>query len=179
MRPSQLSSTGESPPWICSPRDRGAGAEQRTHPCIRSSDESRRTCSTDDGGRGKAGSMEKPFRWAVAPDGGRPSGRACAHVGVLVAPGASAPAQPPGCADCLRRGDRWVRLRRCVTCGYVGCCDTSRGRHAYAHHLLSGHPVALSLAPDEDWAWCFIDEVFLVRSPLQRVAGAMEPEGGT
>ncbi|MET9602367.1 UBP-type zinc finger domain-containing protein [Streptomyces sp. NPDC006459] len=57
-----------------------------------------------------------------------------------------------------------VRLRRCVTCGYVGCCDSSRGMHAHGHHVLSGHPVALSLASDEDWAWCFTDEVFLVRS---------------
>ncbi|KKZ73755.1 hypothetical protein VO63_11250 [Streptomyces showdoensis] len=100
----------------------------------------------------------------MAPDGGRPHGRSCAHLGLLPEPGTPRPAGPADCADCSARGWSWVRLRSCVTCGHVGCCDSSAGAHAYAHHLRSGHPVALSLAADEDWAWCFADEVFLVRS---------------
>lgn len=98
--------------------------------------------------------------WEVAPDGGRPDGATCAHVGLLRTPEVT----PDGaCADCLSRGWPWVRLRWCVTCGKVGCCDSSRGMHAHEHYTRSGHPVVLSLAPDEDWAWCFADEVFLVR----------------
>lgn len=102
--------------------------------------------------------------WRVGPDGGRPQGRSCAHLGLLQASEMAPPAPPVGCADCLARGWSWVRLRRCVTCGHVGCCDSSRGLHAHDHHVRSGHPVVLSLAPDEDWAWCFTDEVFLLRS---------------
>ncbi|MFF3942674.1 UBP-type zinc finger domain-containing protein [Streptomyces phaeofaciens] len=101
--------------------------------------------------------------WEVAPDGGRPQRLLCAHLGLLVPSGVPLPARPVGCADCLPRGWNWVRLRWCVRCGYVGCCDSSRGMHAYDHHVRSGHPVVLSLASDEDWAWCFVDEVFLVR----------------
>ncbi|MEU9002087.1 UBP-type zinc finger domain-containing protein [Streptomyces sp. NPDC048551] len=80
-------------------------------------------------------------------------------------PPTPAPAPEEGCTDCRAGGWSWVRLRRCLTCGYVGCCDSSRGRHAYAHHTATGHPLVVSLAPDEDWAWCFPDEVFLVRVP--------------
>lgn len=100
--------------------------------------------------------------WTVARDGGRPerSGE-CPHA-------ATAPAAPEapadGCAECLLSGGSWRRLRWCATCGHVGCCDSSRGRHAYAHHEQTGHPLVLSLAKDEDWAWCFVDEVFLVRA---------------
>ncbi|MFE5796711.1 UBP-type zinc finger domain-containing protein [Streptomyces sp. NPDC056503] len=105
--------------------------------------------------------------WEVAPDGGRPEGRSCTHLALLSAP--PAPPEPPapptaGCADCLPRGWRWVRLRLCVTCGNVGCCDSSRGTHAHDHYVRSGHPVVLSLASDEGWAWCFADQVFLIRS---------------
>ncbi|MFJ7154409.1 UBP-type zinc finger domain-containing protein [Streptomyces sp. NPDC101118] len=103
-----------------------------------------------------------PSSWAVSPDGGRPEGRSCSHVAAL-----SDPPGPPSreCASCRVRGWTWTRLRWCVTCGHVGCCDSSRGRHAYAHHEQTGHPVALSLAGDEPWAWCFVDEVFLIRVP--------------
>lgn len=100
--------------------------------------------------------------WAVSPDGGLPEGRVCSHLAALPA----SPGTPyEVCAQCRSRGWTWTRLRWCATCGHVGCCDSSRGRHAYAHHAQTGHPVALSLAPDESWAWCFVDEVFLVRVP--------------
>ncbi|MFG2621255.1 UBP-type zinc finger domain-containing protein [Streptomyces sp. NPDC048507] len=104
----------------------------------------------------------------MAPDGGRPEGRTCTHA-AEPAPEPDRPTPGPtageGCPDCRARGWRWVRLRRCLTCGYVGCCDSSRGRHAYGHHAATGHPLVVSLAPDEDWAWCYADEVFLVRVP--------------
>jgi hypothetical protein len=64
-----------------------------------------------------------------------------------------------GCEDCLREGGRWVHLRLCETCGHVGCCDSSPGRHATAHYRESSHPVVRSYEPGEDWWWCFDDEL--------------------
>jgi tellurite resistance protein TerC len=46
------------------------------------------------------------------------------------------------CAECVAAGDTWVRLRMCLTCGNIACCDSSRNRHALAHFQSSGHPVA-------------------------------------
>lgn len=67
----------------------------------------------------------------------------------------------PGCEDCLRIGSWWVHLRMCMTCGQVGCCDSSPNRHASAHANASGHPIIRSLEPGEDWMWCFVDQVVL------------------
>ena len=64
-----------------------------------------------------------------------------------------------GCEDCLRIGGQWVHLRMCQQCGHVGCCDNSPNRHATAHFRKTGHPVIRSIEPDEDWFWCFEDEV--------------------
>jgi uncharacterized UBP type Zn finger protein len=65
----------------------------------------------------------------------------------------------PGCEECLATGGRWVHLRMCQTCGQVGCCDSSPGRHATAHFRLTGHPLVRSFEPGEDWFWCYVDEV--------------------
>ncbi|MFB7285969.1 UBP-type zinc finger domain-containing protein [Actinacidiphila glaucinigra] len=70
-------------------------------------------------------------------------------------------ATPPddGCADCLAAGHHdWVHLRLCLTCGHIGCCDSSPGRHATAHYEATGHPVIRSYQPGEDWRWCFVHE---------------------
>ena len=61
------------------------------------------------------------------------------------------------CEECAQAGDRWVRLRTCLTCGHVGCCDSSRGRHANAHFEATGHPLMRSAEPGEAWAWCYVD----------------------
>ena len=75
----------------------------------------------------------------------------------------------PGCEDCLRGGHRnWVHLRICLTCGHVGCCDTSPGKHATAHFHATRHPVMRSLEPGESWGWCFVDEVLLESEPEGR-----------
>ena len=66
-----------------------------------------------------------------------------------------------GCEDCLRIGSWWVHLRMCMTCGKVGCCDSSPNRHASKHARAAGHPIVRSQEPGEDWMWCFIDEVVL------------------
>lgn len=69
------------------------------------------------------------------------------------------PDTPEGCHACLdEHSTNWVHLRMCVTCGYVGCCDSSPHRHASAHFRDSHHPVMRSLEPGEAWRWCYIDE---------------------
>jgi hypothetical protein len=35
-----------------------------------------------------------------------------------------------GCKECLEMGDTWVHLRECLICGHVGCCDSSKNKHA-------------------------------------------------
>ena len=68
-----------------------------------------------------------------------------------------------GCVDCLELGDSWMHLRLCMTCGSVGCCDSSPNKHASAHARTSSHPIVESYEPGEEWFWCYIDEVsFLV-----------------
>jgi uncharacterized UBP type Zn finger protein len=71
------------------------------------------------------------------------------------------PAPPLGCEECLKAGDRWVHLRMCLTCGRIGCCDSSPNKHATAHFHASGHPLIRSAEPGEEWAWCYVDEVGL------------------
>jgi CPA2 family monovalent cation:H+ antiporter-2 len=66
-----------------------------------------------------------------------------------------------GCEECLKIGDKWVHLRICLTCGHVGCCDTSPNKHATAHFHSTNHPIMRSLQPGEDWAWCFVDEEYV------------------
>jgi monovalent cation:H+ antiporter-2, CPA2 family len=69
------------------------------------------------------------------------------------------PRTPGGCEECLQIGSRWTHLRMCMTCGHVGCCDTSPNRHARRHYHDSGHPIMQSVEPGESWGWCVIDDV--------------------
>lgn len=61
-----------------------------------------------------------------------------------------------GCAECERDGLVPVHLRLCLTCGNVGCCDSSVGRHATGHFEATGHPVMRSFEPGESWRWCYV-----------------------
>ena len=72
------------------------------------------------------------------------------------------PVSVAGCQDCLAEGTLWFHLRICLECGHVGCCDNSPERHATAHANASGHPVIRSLQPDEEWSWCYIDQVGMI-----------------
>ena len=65
------------------------------------------------------------------------------------------------CPECVALGDTWVHLRICMVCGHVGCCDSSKNKHATAHFKSSGHPVIKSLETGEDWAWCYVDDTLL------------------
>jgi uncharacterized UBP type Zn finger protein len=71
------------------------------------------------------------------------------------------PSSTVGCTECLRIGATWVHLRMCLTCGNVGCCDSSPNRHASKHASEAGHPIIRSMEPGEDWVWCYVDEVVL------------------
>ncbi|MGH3716849.1 MAG: UBP-type zinc finger domain-containing protein [Micromonosporaceae bacterium] len=64
-----------------------------------------------------------------------------------------------GCAECLTLGrDDWVHLRLCLSCGQVGCCDSSPLKHASAHFRDSQHPVMRSYEPGETWRWCYVHQ---------------------
>ena len=65
-----------------------------------------------------------------------------------------------GCEECLKMGERWMHLRLCETCGHVGCCDSSKNKHATKHFHATGHPIIKSLEPGEEWGWCYVDELF-------------------
>jgi len=60
------------------------------------------------------------------------------------------------CPACVAEGSRWVALRQCLDCGYVGCCDSSPARHADRHFRDTTHPVIESAEPGEDWRWCYV-----------------------
>jgi uncharacterized UBP type Zn finger protein len=63
-----------------------------------------------------------------------------------------------GCEKCLQTGDTWLNLRLCRSCGHVGCCDSSKNRHATKHFMDTGHPIMTALEPGPGWSWCYIDD---------------------
>jgi hypothetical protein len=64
------------------------------------------------------------------------------------------PPSGPGCVECLATLDGWwFHLRRCAACGHVGCCDSSPSQHASRHAADTGHAIAQSYEPGEDWFW--------------------------
>lgn len=79
----------------------------------------------------------------------------CAHLDTVadVAPSS------PGCEDCLRTGDSWVQLRMCMSCGHIGCCDSSPNQHASAHFQSTQHPVIQSYEPGGDWWYCYLENL--------------------
>ena len=83
---------------------------------------------------------------------------ACAHLAEL--PAEVTPMTPQGCEECLLDGTSWVHLRLCLTCGHVGCCDSSPWRHATAHGA-AGHPVIRSFQAGETWRWCYVDQAIV------------------
>lgn len=91
----------------------------------------------------------------AARDSGAPG--SCEHLC------AAADADPPVpanalCEECAEDGQSiWAHLRMCLTCGHVGCCDSSPQRHATAHYQATGHPVMRSIEPGESWRWCYAD----------------------
>jgi hypothetical protein len=82
---------------------------------------------------------------------------ACAHIDGV----ASVKHATEGhCDECVKRGDHWVHLRTCQSCGATLCCDSSPNRHASSHARTAGHPVIASAEPGERWLYCFPDDLF-------------------
>jgi uncharacterized UBP type Zn finger protein len=79
----------------------------------------------------------------------------CSHLDEILDP----PPRTEGCEECIAIGSHWLHLRRCMTCGHIGCCDSSPNKHASKHARSSGHPIIKSFEPGEDWMWCYVDEV--------------------
>jgi len=80
----------------------------------------------------------------------------CAHLDMIETFEANT---PEGCEECLKMGSRWVHLRLCLTCGHVGCCDSSPNKHASKHAAAQEHPLVQSFEKGEDWIWCYVDEL--------------------
>jgi uncharacterized UBP type Zn finger protein len=78
----------------------------------------------------------------------------CAHVQSVQ----SVTPRSQGCEECLATGDTWVHLRLCLSCGHVGCCDSSKNKHSTKHYRATSHPIVRSFEPGEDWNWCYADE---------------------
>ena len=86
----------------------------------------------------------------------------CEHLILLEKPG-RAPVKPSGngCTECLEGGGEWVHLRLCMSCGHVGCCDSSPSKHATKHAHRTQHPTLRSYEPGEDWAYCYPDDLMV------------------
>ena len=66
-----------------------------------------------------------------------------------------------GCEDCLKIGGSWVQLRLCLTCGHVGCCDSSPNKHATKHYRETTHPIIEAFPSEDPWRWCYVDQRYL------------------
>jgi uncharacterized UBP type Zn finger protein len=84
--------------------------------------------------------------------------QACKHLDHVIT---DTPKTPQGCEECLAAGETWVQLRLCRTCGHVGCCDSSEGKHATKHFKATGHPIMSSMERGDTWSWCYVDEMML------------------
>lgn len=76
-----------------------------------------------------------------------------------------APHTLEGCEECLQTQGWWVHLRLCLTCGHVGCCDSSANKHATKHFQRTNHPIVRSFEPGEDWGWCYADRLMFEPAP--------------
>ncbi|WP_243398118.1 cation:proton antiporter [Deinococcus koreensis] len=76
----------------------------------------------------------------------------CGHAALSAGP---VTPEADACLECVAAGDTWVHLRVCMSCGHVGCCDSSKNRHATRHARSQGHPVIHSAEPGETWAYCY------------------------
>jgi uncharacterized UBP type Zn finger protein len=77
----------------------------------------------------------------------------CPHAGQLAR---EAQSEKKACEACGLPGP----LRRCLTCGYVGCCE-SFGAHDTEHARKSGHHFIRPHRCDYDWLWCYGCNAFL------------------
>lgn len=93
----------------------------------------------------------------------------CSHLGQIKN---VVPRTPDGCEECLASGDTWVHLRLCRECGHVGCCDSSKNKHATKHFHATQHAIMQSFQPGEDWGWCYVDQLMLAPD----TSGNLQPD---
>jgi uncharacterized UBP type Zn finger protein len=79
----------------------------------------------------------------------------CSHLDTI----RNVTAHSKGCEECLKTGDGWVHLRMCLECGHVGCCDSSKNKHATKHFHATAHPIVTSREPGEHWKFCYLDNI--------------------
>jgi uncharacterized UBP type Zn finger protein len=69
------------------------------------------------------------------------------------------------CSECKTEGTKAVALRLCLTCGHVGCCDSSVGQHARKHYTETKHPIIESYrstsSGGKEWRYCYIESVYV------------------
>jgi uncharacterized UBP type Zn finger protein len=85
----------------------------------------------------------------------------CHHFEHLKPVASASASYAKGCPECIALGDSWVHLRECLICGHVGCCDSSKNKHATKHFHTSTHPVMRSVEPGEQWGFCYVDELMV------------------
>ena len=61
-----------------------------------------------------------------------------------------------GCEECLKMGDSWVHLRLCMSCGHVGCCDSSPNTHATKHFHKTKHHTQVSPGSPDVTIGCLV-----------------------
>ena len=62
-------------------------------------------------------------------------------------------------AECTHLNQIKVRTTTTHVCGHVGCCDSSKNKHATKHFHKTKHPLIRSIEPGEAWVWCYVDEI--------------------
>jgi len=91
---------------------------------------------------------------------------------------ADVPPSGTGCVECLASdGGWWLHLRRCVTCGHIGCCDDSPAQHATAHARSASHPIVASFEPGEHWAYDYRTDLGFAAPPLAPPTSRPEEQG--
>ncbi|TQR86248.1 UBP-type zinc finger domain-containing protein [Mycobacterium hodleri] len=87
-----------------------------------------------------------------------PAPSTCEHLAEAVDVAEPEPQTPGLCQECEELGEStWAHLRMCLSCGHVGCCDSSPHKHANRHFHETEHPVMRSVEPGENWRWCYVD----------------------
>ena len=84
------------------------------------------------------------------------SGNRCAH---FVSANETLNPKTAGCEECQIEGTNWVALRMCLTCGHVGCCDSSVGLHAPKHAKEPSLRVRVALHTTP-WRWCYVHKEY-------------------
>lgn len=76
----------------------------------------------------------------------------CEHV-----PGSTPEPQADACQTCGTQKNR----RMCLTCGFVGCCESQKG-HARAHAEATGHHVLTAMPITRlSFVWCYACEDYV------------------